>query len=420
MRRRGVAAVGMACAVALVVSACGSDDEEGDGSGGGGDAGGGTAAGLEASGTVKVGLLTALSGPGAAAAADSIRGAEARFAAYEEAGEGCAETLDFEIVQADDASSAQGALSGVQSLVQQEEVFALINVSAFFYGASPYLTTQAGDTPVFGGAWDGAQEWSATDDNLFNSGFVPDYETVYSTAGEFLKEQGATTVAGIGYVSPSSQRGLEAGMQSIDAAGLERGYINNSVQFGSTDVGPMVLGILESGADAVYTTINFDTSLALVAGLKQANWEGTFISPTGYGADLLQSAPAVQIGQGVIFSSAFTPVEAETPATEALKTALQEHTDNESGIPGFYESQGWFGADLFLYGLEQAGCETSQGELIGTLQETDDWDANGLYPKPIPQSTTDYDEQCSFYLRLEGDGFVPVEGADPFCGEPVD
>ena len=52
----------------------------------------------------------------------------------------------------------------------------MINVSAFFYGASPYLTGQASDVPVFGGAWDGAQEWAAPDNNLFNSGFVPDYD----------------------------------------------------------------------------------------------------------------------------------------------------------------------------------------------------------------------------------------------------
>ena len=187
-------------------------------------------------------------------------------------------------------------------------------------------------------------------------------------------------------MSPSSQAGLESGFASIEAAGLEIGYTNNSVQFGSTDVGPLVLGILESGDDAVYTTINFDTSLALVAGLRQAGWDGVFISPTGYGADLLASEPAVQIGQGVIFSNAFTPVENDTPATQELSAALQEQ-GNESGIPGFYESQGWFGADLFLYGLEKAGCDADQADLISTLQETDDWDANGLYPRPIPQST---------------------------------
>ncbi|MGY1743569.1 MULTISPECIES: ABC transporter substrate-binding protein [unclassified Blastococcus] len=406
-----MAAMGVVCAAALVLSACGSDDEESGGSAGGGGGGGG--------GTIDVGILTALSGPGAAAAQGSIRGAEARFAAYEEAGEGCAADLDFTIVEADDTSSAQGALAGAQKLVQQDGVYALINVSAFFYGASPFLTTQASDTPVIGGAWDGAQEWSAPDNNLFNSSFVPNYDVTYSTAGEFLKDQGATTVAGIGYVSPSSQAGLESGMASIDAAGLERGYINNSVQFGSTDVGPLVLGILESGADAVYTTINFDTSLALVGGLKQAGWDGTFISPTGYGADLLQSEPAVQAGQGVIFSNQFTPVETGSEATQQLQAALQA-AGNESGIPGFYESQGWFGADLLLHGLEKAGCDAGQSDLISTLQQTDDWDAGGLYPQPVPQSTIEYDEQCQFFVTLEGDGFVPLNDGEAVCGGIVD
>jgi ABC-type branched-subunit amino acid transport system substrate-binding protein len=410
MRRRGMAVVGIACSVALVLSACGSDDEDSGGNGGSGGGSGGT----RADGPVDVGILTSLSGPGAAAAAGSIRGAQARFDSYD----GECSDVEFNIVQADDTSSAQGALSGAQKLVQQDDVFAMINVSAFFYGASPYLTSQASDVPVFGGAWDGAGEWSDTDDNLFNSGFVPDYETVFSGAGEFLKEQGATKVAGIAYVSPSSQAGLESGFASIEAAGLETGYSNNSVQFGSTDVGPLVLGILDSGDDAVYTTINFDTSLALVAGLRQAGWDGIFISPTGYGADLLGSDVAVQIGQGVIFSNAFVPVENDTPATQELSAALQEQ-GNESGIPGFYESQGWFGADLFLYGLEKAGCDTDQAGLISTLQQTDDWDANGLYPRPIPQTTTDYDEQCSFYLKLEGDGFVPLNDGEPFCGEAI-
>ena len=411
MRRRGMAAVGIACTVALVLSACGSDDEE---SGGGGGEGG--SGGTRAEGPVKVGILTALSGPGATAAQDSIRGAEARFASYD----GECSDVEIEIVEADDTSNPQGALSGAQKLVQQDEVFAIINVSAFFYGASQWLTTQGSEVPVIGGAWDGAGEWADTDDNLFTSSFVPNYEVVYSGAGEFLAEQGATKVAGIGLVSPSSQAGLEAGMASVDAAGLERGYVNNSVPFGSTDVGPLVLGILESGDDAVYTTINFDTGLALVAGLRQGGWDGTFISPTGYGADILQSEPAVAIGQGVIFSNAFTPVEVGTEATEALKTALQENTDNESGIPGFYESQGWFGADLFLHGLEEAGCDADQATFISTMQQDEDWDANGLYPRPIPQTTTEYDEQCSFYVTLEGDGFVPLNDGEPFCGTPVD
>jgi branched-chain amino acid transport system substrate-binding protein len=399
----------MACAVALVAAGCGSAGGSDGGSAGGNG------------GTIKVGLMTALSGPGAAAAADSIRGAEARFAAYEEDGKGCAGALDFKLVEADDASSAQGALSGAQKLVQQDKVFGMLNVSAFFYGASPWLTTQGKTTPVFGGAWDGAKEWAAPDNNLFNTGQVPNYDVVYSTAGDYLTSQGATKVAGIAYVSPSSQAGLANGLKGISAAGIDIGYTNNSVPFGSTDVGPLVLGIIESGADALYLTINPDTAFAVVGGLKQANYPlKAIMAPTGYGADLLESAPAVQAGQGVTFSTAITPIELQTDATKRMQQALIDHTDNASGIPGFYESQGWLAADLFLYGFEKAGCDATQAEYIAALQGDQDWDANGLYPKPIPQDTVKYDEQCSFYVKLEGEAFVPVEGAMPLCGQPID
>jgi ABC-type branched-subunit amino acid transport system substrate-binding protein len=408
MGRRGLAALGVACAMALVLTACGSDDEEDGGrsSGSAAERGGGTRT---------VGILTNLSGPNANAAQGSIRGAEARFASYD----GECSDLEFEIVEADDGSSTAGALTGAQKLIQQDEVFAMLTITPYFAGASTFVTTQGSTTPVIGGAWDGAQEWNDTDDNMFASGFVPDYEADFTTPADFMELQGATNVAGIAHVSPSSQAGLQTAIDAFEAAGIEVGYTNNSVQIGSLDVGALVIGILESDADAVYAAINFDTSLALVAGLKQANWQGTFLSLTGYGADLLGSEPAVQIGQGVIFSNSYTPVDEDTPATQELRSALQDHAGNESGIPGFYESQGWFGASLLLHGLEKAGCDASQEDLIATLQETDDWDANGMYPTPIPQSTVEYDEQCSFHLILQGDAFVPVEGANPLCGTPL-
>jgi ABC-type branched-subunit amino acid transport system substrate-binding protein len=412
MRRRGTAAVSVACAAALVLSACGSDDEEPGADGGGG--------GGMTSGTLDIGLMTSLSGPAATASEASVRGADARFQAYEAADGECAGAFDFTIVEADDGSTVQGALAGAQKLVQQDDVDALISVSAFFFGAAPFLTTQASDVPVFGGAWDNAPEWSNTEDNLFSSFPVPNFELTYSAAGEFLKEQGATKVAGVAYNNSSSQGGLESAFRSIEAAGLERGYVNDTVPFGSTDIGPLVLGILDSGADAVYTGTNFDTSIALLAGLRQAGWDGLFSSPTGYGADLLSSEPAVQAGQGMIISSAFTPLELGTEAGTVMKDALTEYAGNEFGIPGFYESQGWFAADLLLHGLEKNGCDAGAETLISTLQTADDWDASGLYATPVPQSTVAYDETCSYYVTLEGDGFVPLNDGEPFCGELID
>ena len=72
------------------------------------------------------------------------------------------------------------------------------------------------------------------------------------------------------------------------------------------------------------------------------------------------------------------------------------------GIPGLYESQGWLTSGLLLHGLEGAGCDASQADYIKKMQQSEDWDANGLYPKPIPQTTTKYDEQCSYYVQAPG------------------
>ena len=53
---------------------------------------------------------------------------------------------------------------------------------------------------------------------------------------------------------------------AVPAVGLEPVYTNTSVDFGSTDVGPLVLGIKNSGADAVYLPLVAASNIAVVAG----------------------------------------------------------------------------------------------------------------------------------------------------------
>ena len=412
MGRRGMAAVSMACAAALVLSACGSDDEDGSNSAGGDGGGNG--------GTLDIGVLTSLTGPASSASTATVDGVNARFQAYEDDGGECADAVDFNVIEADDTSSPQGALAAAQKLVQQDEVYAIIEESGLFYGAAPYLTSQAADTPVVGGAFDGAPEWlESPENNLFPNFPVQNYDQVTPVAGELLTSLGATKVAGVAYASPSSQAGLENALLSAEDAGLERAYVNDSVPFGSTDVGAIVLGIIDSGADAVYLTMNPDTAFAVIAGLKQANYPlKAIVTAAGYGGELLASEPGVALGQGVTFGASWTPVELETDAGVYLSDAMKEYAGIESGIPGFFAAMGWFGADVVIHGLELAGCDADQAEFLSTLRGDDTWDASGMYPNPIPFDTVDYEETCTYYLTLTGDAFVPVRD-EPFCGAPI-
>ncbi|MGW6117916.1 ABC transporter substrate-binding protein [Nocardia sp. NPDC055165] len=394
------------CAVVLTVAACGSAGDDTVGTG-----------------PVKIGLLTSLSGPASSAYTGAAPGAQARFKAYEAAGGKCA-GRGFEVLVTDDQSSAQGALSGAQKLIQKDQVYALITVSPLFYGASRWVTTQGKGTPVLGGAFEGAPEWlQAPENNLFAASQIQDYRDTYSTQPDYLKTKGVTKLAAVAYNSPSSQESMRSVMNAAQASGLQRGYVIDTVPFGSTDVGAIVLGIIASGTDAVTMAVNPDTAFAVVAGLRQANYPlKAVMSATGYGSDLLQSAPAVEAGQGVSFLvvGGIAPVESGTPAAKAFSSALERYAGNATGIPSFANIYGWTAADLFLHGLELAGCDASRQDFMSTLRHDATWTAGGLMPEPLDMNTTKYDDLCQYFVKLQGAAFVldPADGT-PICGKLI-
>ncbi|MEU9269069.1 ABC transporter substrate-binding protein [Streptomyces sp. NPDC048251] len=402
MRSRDMAAIGAVCSIALLVSSCG-----GDGAGSGG-------------GTVRVGVLTSLSGGAGAAFGTAPDAVRARFKAYEAEGGKCASALDFKVVEADDTSSPQGALSAAQKLVQQEKVHSVLSVSSFLYGASSWLVTQGKDVPVLGGGFDSAEEWKEGDNNFFPAGPLPNNKRVYTYGGQYLADQGGTVVAGIAYNNSASQQGLKNILTSAKAAGLKQGYVNDKVPFGSTDVGAAVLGIIHSHADVLQLTVSPETGFAIIGGLRQAGYQlKAAVLATGYGRDLLESAPAVQAGQGASFTTLVAPVEMKTKATEGLSQALKKYAGSKTGIPSFSEQEAWVTADLFLRGLEDAGCDTSQDKFVTDLRKDKTWDAGGLFPQPINFTTSDLDKQCLYYVKLQGKAFVPVPKASPLCGKVV-
>jgi ABC-type branched-subunit amino acid transport system substrate-binding protein len=417
MRRTNRAALAVACAASLALSACG-DDGGSDGGGGGESAAGGT---------IKLGYLTSLSGAASAGFTGLEGGANARLEAYKAAGGECADN-DFEIVMGDDTSNPQGALTATQNLIQQEEVYAVLPSSSFFYGAGQYAGTQASGTPFIGASFDGGEQWQNEEyRNLFTAIGSVDYNKVAGTYGDYWSELGGTKAAAVAFDTPSSSGAALAAVQGAEDAGLDRGYVNVNVPFGTTDVGAIVLGIQESGADVLYLPLTPDTAFAIVGGLKQAGVDiKSVLLATGYGADLLKSEPAVQAAQGVGFVTTYAPTELETEATQAQSEALTEYAGSESGIPSFSEAMGWLTTDLFLHGLELAGCDASQEEYIDSLRDDASWDAGGLLGEK--NDFSQYGNiaggtgpgNCFYVSILQERTFVPDENAKPICGELLD
>jgi branched-chain amino acid transport system substrate-binding protein len=412
MRRRVLTAVSIAVASVLVMSGCG---DSGGGSGPTKDV-------TQAAGEpIKLGVLTSQTGVASSSFVTVEEGVKARLEL--ENSKGGVNGRKLEYVMADDQSTGPGAVAAAQKLIQQDKVYGILENSSFFAAAAA-TTTKAG-IPVTGVSFDAGPEWfDPKSTNIFDAYGYGNYSVVATTYGDYFKSIGATKVGAIGYgSSPSSALAAQAAIEGSKAVGLEQGFLDNSLAFGSTDVGPIVQKIKESGTDALYVPVVQSTGYALVKALKQAGVEmKSVVLATGYGQDVLDDPATREAATGVDFSTLAAPVELETEATGEMQSALAEYAGVE-GIPTFGQYIGWLTADLFISGLEQAGENASSQEFISALR-TSTWDGAGLTTptdfadiKPVNGGMDQ--GNCLNIVRFDGERFVP-QADTPICGEVVE
>jgi len=416
MRKRALIAAGVAAAVAVTMAGCGSSSNSSDG-------GGGSTKAAAAGSDINLGVVTPLTGGYSSGFITVEKGVKARLELENSQGGVDGHKLTYKM--ADDTGTAAGALSATKKLIQQDKVFGILDASPVFYGAA--ATAKAADIPVTGASFDGGDYWhDKSYTTFFDAYSYGDYSLASSTFGEFFKSQGCTKVGGVGNTGPSSGRAAKQAVISAQNAGLQAGYLETKLAPDSTDTGPAVLGIKSSGTDCLYVPVTPALAFALTASLKQAgvNMKAVVI-PTGYGGDILENKAGVQAAQGIDFMSGGLPVEADTDATKAFQSALSKYA-GVTGIPTFGEYVGWTVADLFIYGLKQAGGGASQADFVKALRASTTWNADGLYKNPTnfadPAPTVGGFGvgNCTNIVKLTGDKFVPIEGAMPICGDLLD
>ena len=364
-------------------------------------------------GTYTVGVLTDQTGIAASASATTVQGVQAGAVYASHNG------YTIKYVLGDTQSSSPGALSAAQKLVQQDHVLAVISVSAFAYGAAAYLASQ--HVPVIGLAEDGP-EWQLIP-SMFSTYGAVHTDEVTSTDGLFLKMEGVTSVGAIGYsISPSSSQAAATAAKSAQDAGIKVGYLNTNFPFGSTNVGPEVIAMKSGGVDALIPTTDPNTAFSLIGGMRQAGANlKVALLPTGYGGDLLQAGPgALQAAQGVFFQTTFEPVEMHDAATQQFTADLKAAGVNSE--PTYAEYGGYTSIGLLVQGLKAAGANPTQTSLIAALSGIHNWNALGLFGGRTldinNRSNPGYTPggSCIWVVKLAGQGFQLVSGADPICG----
>ena len=379
-----------------------------------------SAPGITAS-QVTIGLDTSLTGPAAANFNGAQQGAQARIDLQN--AEGGVNGRKIKLVVADDQSSPTEAQTAVSSLIQTQNAFGLLFVSDLVSAA--YRLPQQLGVPVVGAAIDGPEWGEQPNTNMVSvAGDQGKVLPTYTDLAKAAKLAGAKNMASLAIADEQpSIIGAENYVKAAHAVGLKVGYENYSIPLGSVNSTTVVLAMKKAQVDGFQSYMLNTTDFAIMEGAKQAGL--TLKAPmdfTSYTQDLLDNPSALQAAQGLIVAVAQVPVEEHTAATEKEQAAFKKY-EHFTGVPNLNWTYGWLSADLFIKGLQSAGKNPTRASVLDALHHTTGWTANGLLGKAPDLSLKDFGHApktaCSYFVRLVGSAYVPMNNGKQVCGNLV-
>jgi len=371
--------------------------------------------------SVKIGYIFSETGVASSTFKDAGKAFQARIDRANRDGGVNGRKIDAVII---DDKSSNANLTAAKDLVENRDVFMVVNNSSFGFLAYRYLV-DAG-VPVIGGGYDGTYYGQKGNESIFSASgnAAPINGLTYDYVARVMKQKGATKVAALAYgVSASSSENAKTVQQyAVPSQGMKAVYTNTNVDFGTADVGPLVLGIKSSGADATYLPMVASTNIAVVQGLQQngvavkAN-----ILATGYGQDLLDSPAAKTLGDDTLLWQGYVPVENKTKATKQFQTDLKKV--GIDGVPDYGDYLGYITADMAVTGLEQAGKNPTRQSFVENLHALGTYDGAGLTCTKLDISLENYGKfapkSCAYFETVKDGKFVVYNKGKPVTGKLV-
>jgi hypothetical protein len=397
----------------LVPVACGNSED--DGAGSAQEAGGGTPG--VSDDEIRVGGVGSITNPIGVEAGSAFDGANAYIDLVNEEGGVDGRTIEL-VAEEDDNAQASRNASLVRSLVQQQDVFAVLPVATLSFSGAKFLADEG--VPTFG--WNINTEWEGAP-NLFGekgsflcfdcgSPFLP-----------FLARQANAQKAGIiAYTAAQSAACAEGQKASYErfgpAAGVELAFEDTSLGFGFTPgtLDGDINAMRERGIQFLGTCIDGAGSGRLGEAIQRAGLDIIQYLPNGYDQSIVEEFGDVLEGSYV---NSFTfPFEAEDPP-EGMRRYRQAMEDAGAEINEL-SLAGWISADLFVTGLRavaDAGDELTRQSLVDAINVMEDYDAGGIIPGTDWTIAHDQLESdpCLAFLQIRNGEFVPVLGRP---GEP--
>lgn len=369
---------------------------------------------------IKIGYIFSKGGVAGSTFAHAGEGFDARIKAQNAAGGVNGRKI---VTVTEDDSGSLNNLQAAQSLVQNDKVFAVVNNSSFAFLAYRYLLDNG--VPMVGGGYDGNEYGKAGNEKLISilGNIAPVYGAQYTPGMvQLMKKAGAKNVGVVSYGASASSTAAAQKLQqyAVPAAGLKAAYTNTTVDFGTTDVGPLVLAMKNAGVDATYLPLVLSSNLAIIQNAAQNNLKFKLaVLATGYGQSLLDQPASKSIGPEVLFAQGWAPVELKNAATKQFQSNLKKY-GGYTGVPDFGVYTGYLTADLLIKGLQAAGKDVTRDGFVTATKNLGTWDAAGLACQPVDVSAAGFgkapQKACSWYLQIKNGKFVPYPSNKPITG----
>jgi ABC-type branched-subunit amino acid transport system substrate-binding protein len=359
--------------------------------------------------SIKIGYIFSKTGVAGSTTANADKGCQARIG--RENAKGGVNKRKLDVTYVDDQSSGVNK-TGAQDLAQNKHVFMVINNSAFAFLTYQFLLDN--NVPMIGGGYDGTYYGAPGNENILSAAgnIINANGVTYDGLPKLMKKMGATKVAALAYgISPSSTAAAENLQKfAVPEVGLNAVYTNTTVDFGSTDVGPQVLGIKNAGADAIYLPLVANSNIAVVQGLGQngVQMKSTILA-TGYGQQLLDQPISKTFGPEVLLAANWAPVELKTKGTKQFQADLKKYA-GFTGVPDFGFYTGYITCDMAILGLQNAGNPPTRAAFAPNLRKLKTYDQAGLGCQPVDISVATYGQapptNCGWYLQVKNGNFV--------------
>jgi branched-chain amino acid transport system substrate-binding protein len=370
---------------------------------------------------VKFGFIYSGTGAASSTFQGSDKACQARVDRQNREGGVNGRKIEIEVI--DDKSGAPN-LTAAKDLVENRDVFGVINNSSFAFLSYRYLKEQG--VPTVGGGFDGTYYGEKGNEGILSAlgNSAPFSGLAYDNLTKLMKQAGAKKLAGVAYGASASSTASAKTTVNIagPAQGLEPVYLNTTVEFGTSDVGPLGLGIKNSGADAAYMPMVAESNLALVQNLEQNGVDMKFNAlMTGYGQNLLDSPTAKTLKSNTYFMQTYKPVEVKDAATKQFQADLKKV--GITGVPDYGKYTGYITCDLAITALDQMGKNVTREDFAPKFRELGEYDAAGLNCRPYAvglDSFGKYPETgCIYGVQVKNGKFVVVNKGKPVIGDLV-